>query len=477
MTGALRLAVGSEGSPGLVFTGDTDTGFYWVGANQFAASAGGVRQGTWSTSGLSLRMSTAAAASFNIPAGTTPTSPVDGDIWSTAVGLFVRVNGVTVGPIGQTAQLYRSARTSNTVLGSADRGTFIDITANTFTQTFTSAATLGNGWWCYVQNSGDGAITLPGIIDGLTSYIMYPGECRLVMCDGSAFFTSVTHGFEAVFAATGTFMWPPGYESFKLEAWGGGGGGASGMYQGGGTFRGGAPGGGGAYRWLDVLSSTITPGASVALTIGASGAGGAFRTTTGDGLAGSPGGTTAIGSLLTGLGGHGGIAPTGSATDLGGLGGGWIPTGTGTSETTGDNATTSTPTLYGGGQGGTSTNGSAPTAGYGNGFGGAGGGAGGRSSNEAGADGGSRGFAGGKTGGGGAGGAAATAGAAGSAFGDGGGGGGGSNVLVTPAGNGGAGATAGGGGGGGGVVQVSGGSQTGSGGPGGSGYAIIRGVV
>lgn len=37
-------------------------------------------------------------ANFNLPHGTAPTSPVNGDIWSTTAGLFARINGSTVGP-------------------------------------------------------------------------------------------------------------------------------------------------------------------------------------------------------------------------------------------------------------------------------------------------------------------------------------------------------------------------------------------
>jgi len=39
------------------------------------------------------------AAPVNIPHGSAPTSPVDGDVWTTTAGLFVRVNGSTVGPL------------------------------------------------------------------------------------------------------------------------------------------------------------------------------------------------------------------------------------------------------------------------------------------------------------------------------------------------------------------------------------------
>jgi hypothetical protein len=34
-----------------------------------------------------------------VPHGTAPTSPVDGDVWTTTAGLYVRINGVTVGPL------------------------------------------------------------------------------------------------------------------------------------------------------------------------------------------------------------------------------------------------------------------------------------------------------------------------------------------------------------------------------------------
>lgn len=46
--------------------------------------------------------STTGAAGFNLPHGTAPISPVNGDVWSTTAGLFARVNGSTVGPFIST---------------------------------------------------------------------------------------------------------------------------------------------------------------------------------------------------------------------------------------------------------------------------------------------------------------------------------------------------------------------------------------
>ena len=42
---------------------------------------------------------TTALASLNLPHGTAPSSPNDGDVWTTTAGIFVRVNGSTVGPL------------------------------------------------------------------------------------------------------------------------------------------------------------------------------------------------------------------------------------------------------------------------------------------------------------------------------------------------------------------------------------------
>jgi hypothetical protein len=44
--------------------------------------------------------STAANASLNLPEGAAPTSPADGDIWTTTLGMYVQIAGSTVGPLG-----------------------------------------------------------------------------------------------------------------------------------------------------------------------------------------------------------------------------------------------------------------------------------------------------------------------------------------------------------------------------------------
>jgi hypothetical protein len=38
---------------------------------------------------------TTSTASFNAPHGTAPSTPANGDMWTTTAGLYVRINGVT----------------------------------------------------------------------------------------------------------------------------------------------------------------------------------------------------------------------------------------------------------------------------------------------------------------------------------------------------------------------------------------------
>lgn len=216
------------------------------------------------------------------------------------------INGSSLlgsGDIAAGASVVRSARTSNTILAAADKGTLIDITSGTFTQTFTAAATLGSGWYCYIRNSGTGDITLDPngseTIDGLTSYVMYPGEVRLVQCDGTAFYSVVLNAFAKTFTASGTFTKPPGYSYFKGMLWGGGAGAKWGtFFDGSNTNYYKMPGGGGGCMPIQKRASDLA--ASESVTIGAGG----VRTTVYNSSSNNGGDSVFAG--ITALGGRGG---------------------------------------------------------------------------------------------------------------------------------------------------------------------------
>ncbi|MDP2218521.1 MAG: hypothetical protein Q8J68_14685 [Methanolobus sp.] len=118
---------------------------------------------------------------------------VEGDKYILAI--FTEVLEEIEGVVEELHKIIRSPRTTNTILTKDDRKTLIDITGGTFTQTFTAAATLGSGWYCYYRNSGTGEVTLDPnaaeTIDGATTSVVYPGEARLIQCNGTALFSVV----------------------------------------------------------------------------------------------------------------------------------------------------------------------------------------------------------------------------------------------------------------------------------------------
>ena len=200
------------------------------------------------------------------------------------------------------SELIRVARTSDTVLTSANAGNLIDITSGTFTQTFNASSSLGNGWLAYIRNSGTGVITLDPnsseTIDGLSTFAIYPGDTRIVQCDGSNLRTIMLDGGVQTFTSSGSFIVPSHVTGLIVDCWGGGGGGGAGSQ---GDGRSGAGGGGGAHIQKKLL--TITAGTSVTITIGAGGNAG-----TGNGGSGSTGGITSFGTYVQAYGGRGGTA-------------------------------------------------------------------------------------------------------------------------------------------------------------------------
>ena len=244
----------------------------------------------------------------------TPSSPNELPSQGGNAGRVLKTDGSVVSWADASLPVIRSARTSNTQIVAADTTTLIDITSGTFTQTFAACSTLGNGWWCFIRNSGTGDITLDPnaseTIDGLTTFVMYPNEVRLLQCDGTALRSIVLEPFYKQFTASGTFIVPPGYAGFFSHIIGAGGGGAGGS-----TTQVGSGGGGGAFRPVQITSPTA--GTSITVTVGAGGIG----TNGGDGFAG--GDSTFAGFTAYG-GGGGGI---GWPALVGGGGGGWISAG------------------------------------------------------------------------------------------------------------------------------------------------------
>lgn len=202
-------------------------------------------------------------------------------------------------------------------------GQFISL-SGAVTVSFATAASLGEGWWCYLRNVGDDDIDLLAAdgeqVDERPSYTIYPREMRLFVCDGEAVRSVVIVPFKKQFISSGTFIKPPGYAAFDYDAVGGGGGGGVGNtgWNGGGA----GSGGGGAAPDFGRLAAELVDDEEV-VAIGTAGIG----SSTGETLP-SAGGNTTLGELVIARGGRGGQnGGTTSVQKPGGDGGSFLPFG------------------------------------------------------------------------------------------------------------------------------------------------------
>ena len=93
----------AQSSPGLIY-GQVPTAAQWnsyfSSKQDYLGAAPCLVTGCTMTGKLVTAAPTAAAAGLNLNCGTTPTSPVTGDLWCTVSGIYVQINGATVGPLG-----------------------------------------------------------------------------------------------------------------------------------------------------------------------------------------------------------------------------------------------------------------------------------------------------------------------------------------------------------------------------------------
>ena len=88
------------GAP-LSTTAAVDTNTTQIATTAYVVGQGYLKlSGGTLTGALIATAPTTSLASIRLPHGTAPTSPTDGDTWTTTLGLYVQVAGVTVGPLG-----------------------------------------------------------------------------------------------------------------------------------------------------------------------------------------------------------------------------------------------------------------------------------------------------------------------------------------------------------------------------------------
>lgn len=214
---------------------------------------------------------------------------------------------VTAVVLAAAPSLTQRTITSTDTLIASDQGKLVNC-SGTFTLSVTAAATLGNGWWCYVRNTGTGTITLDPSgtekVDGVATGPV--AGTILLACNGTSFTAVKIGGFDTLQLLTSGTSWtaPLGVRRARVRGCGGGGGGGRSSDE-----AEGSPGAGGGY--FEGIYPT-TPGTAYTYAIGAAGV-----KASATGAAGTAGGSTSItinGVTLTGNGGGAGQAFFGSAS-------------------------------------------------------------------------------------------------------------------------------------------------------------------
>jgi hypothetical protein len=127
--------------------------------------------------------STTGSSGFNIPPGSTPSSPNNGDIWTTSAGMFVRINGTTIGPLAATFGTYLPL-SGGTMAGNIAMG------ANTISNAVISGSTL-SGATVNGTTTASGTFTFGG--NPVSTYTgSWPGSSQCVETSGATGVLSFT---------------------------------------------------------------------------------------------------------------------------------------------------------------------------------------------------------------------------------------------------------------------------------------------
>lgn len=110
---------------------------------------------------------------------------------------------------------------SNYTAGVNDRARMYLWTGASGTLTLPAAGTVGNDWFMYLRNAGDGAVTADPsgtpLIDGLATLSFQPGDSAIIATDGFNFYT-IGFGQQAVFAFDYTSIAVAGTGNYTLSS-------------------------------------------------------------------------------------------------------------------------------------------------------------------------------------------------------------------------------------------------------------------
>jgi hypothetical protein len=164
-----------------------------------------------SSTRLNLSASTTSVSPLRIAHGTAPSSPVNGDIWTTTIGMYARINGNTVGPFGTGATYTNSAPTAITgaLWANSDYNSLSVYTGSRWaSMTGTTIPTAKTATYTLALGDEGSAILMNG---ATTNNITVPTNATAAFPIGSAIIIVQVSGVQTVISGAGvTFYATPG---------------------------------------------------------------------------------------------------------------------------------------------------------------------------------------------------------------------------------------------------------------------------
>ena len=149
-----RVTILSPATGLLVFQTDATSGFYYFDGSIWVMLPSGTfasylpLAGGTMTGELNTVASTNATVGLNLPHGNAPDSPVNGDIWTTILGVYVQIDGSTIGPLTNGDNAFMQGGNSFGALaklGTGDDNDLAIITNNTENMRIAATGNVGIG--------------------------------------------------------------------------------------------------------------------------------------------------------------------------------------------------------------------------------------------------------------------------------------------------------------------------------------------